>query len=185
MCGRELVGLRWGLVPGWARDPAIGARLINARSETVAEKPSFRKAFERRRCLVPMSAFYEWRKTGRKGGEPWAFRRADDGPFAVAGLWERWTAQDGGELQTCALLTTTPNELIAPVHDRMPVILPPEAYEAWLDAESRPTALTALLVPFPAHALRAHRVSPRVGDARLDEPALLEPLPDDGALELA
>lgn len=183
--GRELTGLQWGLIPGWAKDPAIGARLINARSETVALKPSFRRAFERRRCLVPMSAFYEWRKGGGKGGEPWAFRRADDGPFAVAGLWESWTAPDGAELRTCALLTTTPNELVAPVHDRMPVIVPPEAYEPWLDPAASPAELGALLVPFPGKALRAHRVSQRVGNAAVDEPGLLEPLPDDGTLELA
>jgi len=182
---RELTGLQWGLVPGWAKDPSIGARLINARSETVAQKPSFRKAFERRRCLVPMSAFYEWKKKGAKGGEPWAFRRADDGPFAVAGLWESWTAPDGGELQTCALLTTTPNELVAPVHDRMPVIVPPEAYEPWLDPTASSGELGALLVPFPSEALRAHRVSPRVGNAAVDEPGLLLPLPDDRDLELA
>jgi putative SOS response-associated peptidase YedK len=181
----DVTHLRWGLVPGWAKDPAIGARLINARAETVAEKPSFRTAFLRRRCLVPMSAFYEWRKTGPRGGEPWAFRRADDGPFAVAGVWEAWQGPDGSELESCALLTTAPNDLVAPVHDRMPVILAPDAYEPWLDAETRPAALTALLVPFPARALRAHRVSPRVGDARVDEPGLLAPLPHDGTLELA
>lgn len=182
---RELAPLRWGLVPPWAKDPSIGNRLINARGETVADKPAFRRAFERRRCLVPMSAFYEWRKGGAKGGEPWAFRRADGDLFAVAGLWETWTAPDGGTLETCALITTTPNELVASLHDRMPVIVPFAACGRWLDPAASQQALSGLLVPFPAREMTAYRVSPRVGNAGIDEPGLLDPLPPDGELELA
>ncbi len=182
---RELSTLRWGLVPSWASDPTIGNRMINARAETAAEKPAFRKAFLRRRCLVPMSAFYEWRRGGPRGAEPWAFFRADRAPFAVAGLWERWAGLDGTELETCALLTTTPNDLVARVHDRMPVIVARDAYDRWLDPDAKGAALTGLLVPFPAHEMDAHRVSPRVGNVANDDPGLLEPVPDDGELELA
>lgn len=182
---RELTALRWGLIPSWADDPAIGNRLINARGETVAEKPAFRKAFARRRCLVPMSAFYEWKKRGAKSGEPWAFRRADGAPFAVAGLWETWTAPDGSEIETCALITTSPNDVVAAVHDRMPVIVPRSDYARWLDPTSNGAGVVGLLVPFPSGEMVAHRVSPRVGDVRHDDPDLLEPLASDGTLDLA
>jgi putative SOS response-associated peptidase YedK len=181
---RELTALRWGLIPAWAGDPTIGNRLINARAETVAEKPAFRKAFEQRRCLVPMTAFYEWRRGGERGGEPWAFFRADGGLLAVAGLWERWVGLDGTELETCALLTTTPNELVARVHDRMPVIVTRADHERWLDPDARGGALAGLLVPYPADRMRARRVSPRVGNVAHDDPGLLDPLPVEPELEL-
>ena len=125
---RELVHLKWGLVPAWAKDPAaVGARLINARSETVTEKPSFREAFRRRRCLIPTSGFYEWKREGARK-QPYFFRMKTDEPFMFAGLWERWegAAGDGVTLETCTILTTMANEVLAPVHDRMPVIIAPE-----------------------------------------------------------
>ncbi|MBU2091237.1 MAG: SOS response-associated peptidase, partial [Alphaproteobacteria bacterium] len=124
---RELASLRWGLVPHWAKDAAIGAKLANARGETVAEKPAFRDAFQRSRCIVPASAYYEWQKSGN-GKQPYAVRLKDADCFGLAGLWSRWTAPDGSVLDTVALLTTEPNLLLAGIHDRMPVILAPDDY---------------------------------------------------------
>jgi len=125
---RELAWLRWGLVPSWADDPAIGNRLINARAETAHQKPAFRAAFRRRRCLVPADGFYERRRTG-SGKQPYFFRLRDDRPFAFAGLWESWEGVDNSAVESCTLLTTEPNELMRPIHNRMPVILPAASYE--------------------------------------------------------
>src|SRR5262245_35107324 len=134
--GRALALARWGLIPRWATDPAIGNRLINARSETVAEKPSFRDAFRKRRCLIPATGFYEWAKTAG-GKQPYHFRLLDGRPFAFAGLWERWDR--GGEpVESCTILTTAANAVVRPVHERMPVILPAEAFAAWLDNRGVP-----------------------------------------------
>ena len=174
--GRELTLLRWGLVPSWAKDPAIGARMINARAETVSEKPAFRAAFRRRRCLVPMSGFYEWQRTsGRK--VPHFVRLRDAEIFAAAGLYEYWTGRDGAAaIESYTILTTGANELMRAVHDRMPVILHERDYEAWLDpANEKLEALSALLTPFPAERMRAFAVSPRVNNARNDGPELVEP----------
>ena len=126
---RELVWLRWGLVPGWAKDPAIGSRLINARAETAAEKPAFRTALRQRRCLVAADGFYEWQQAGRTK-QPYFIHLRDDRPFAFAGLWEAWEGADHAWLETCTLLTTGPNDVVRPIHDRMPVILPPQAYSS-------------------------------------------------------
>ncbi|MGW8184154.1 MAG: SOS response-associated peptidase [Burkholderiales bacterium] len=174
--GRELTLLRWGLVPSWAKDPAIGARMINARAETVSEKPAFRAAFRRRRCLVPMSGFYEWQRTsGRK--VPHFVRLRDAEIFAAAGLYEYWPGRDGAAaIESYTILTTSANELMRAVHDRMPVILHERDYEAWLDpANEKLEALSALLTPFPAERMRAFAVSPRVNNARNDGPELVEP----------
>lgn len=172
---RESTFFKWGLVPRWAKDPSIGNKLINARSETVAEKPSFREAFLRRRCLVPVDGFYEWSRRGERK-RPFYFHMKDGEPFAIAGLWERWDGE-GGPLETCTLLTTDANELLAPYHDRMPVIIGPEDYEAWLDAGVRRSdELTLLLRPYPQEEMSAHEVSPLVNNPSNDRPRCVEPL---------
>jgi len=149
---REVVHLKWGLVPSWSKDPTIGNRMINARAETLAEKPSFRSAFRHRRCLVPADGFYEWQQENIKGRQkqPWLVRRQDSGPFAFAGLWETWMDSNGTELYTCTLITTEANAGMQPIHHRMPVILEPEEYPVWLTRETVPQAeLTALLAERP------------------------------------
>lgn len=173
---REAAVLRWGLVPSWAKDPDIGNRMINARAETVAEKPSFRAAFRRRRCLVPATGFYEWRAaSGPK--QPYTIGMADGGPFAMAGLWEHWTEPDGAAVETCAILTTEANELLRPIHARMPVIVAPSDFDLWLDpALAMPELLAPLLRPFDAAAMAAHPVSRHVNNVRNDDPACLEPV---------
>ncbi len=174
--GRAGALLRWGLVPAWAKDASIGNRMINARSETVAEKPSFRSALRRRRCLVPADGFYEWRKTA-DGKVPTRIRRRDGRPFAFAGLWERWTRGEGAPLETFTILTTLPNHLLRPIHDRMPVILAEDDWDAWLAPGERPAeALLPLLGPCPDGDLEAFAVSPRVNSPRHDDPACAEPV---------
>jgi len=165
---------RWGLVPSWAKDAKIGYRMINARAETVAEKPSFRAAFKRRRCLVLADGFFEWRKEG-KTKTPIYMRLADDAPFAFAGLWEAWEHGDA-PLTSCTILTTTPNEVVAMVHDRMPVIVPPSAYELWLHPDAVDAdELRELLLPYPAQAMTAAAVSSLVNKPTIDAPACIEP----------
>ncbi len=174
---RELAMRRWGLIPSWAREPGIGSRMINARAETVAEKPSFRSAFRRRRCLVPADGFYEWQKTPGGAKQPFHIHLEDDAPFAIAGLWERWQPPDGEAIESCTLITTGANELLRPIHDRMPVILAPADYDAWLDPEPAPAEeLKALLRPYPADEMTATAVGRQVNDARNDEPGCVEPL---------
>ncbi|MDI9397178.1 MAG: SOS response-associated peptidase [Candidatus Pacebacteria bacterium] len=131
--GLEVADLRWGLIPSWAKDPKIGVQCINARAETISEKPSFREAFQKRRCLVPADGFWEWETIGKKK-IPWKFTRPDGVEFCMAGLWESWM-DEGKPLETFTIITTSPNGLVSPVHDRMPVILTPEAGEAWLEKE--------------------------------------------------
>ena len=156
--GREIVRLKWGLIPSWAKDAGIANKLINARSETLSEKPSFREAFKRRRCLVVADGFFEWDKKG-KTRRPFYFQLKNERPFAFAGLWDRWTGQDGDRVETCTIITTTPNELLARVHDRMPVILPPEVYNTWLDEDVRNTeACKELLCPYPSSEMISYPV---------------------------
>jgi putative SOS response-associated peptidase YedK len=167
---RQLDMLRWGLVPAWADDPAIGNRLINARSETVGEKPAFRSAFRHRRCLVPADGFFEWAKSAG-GKQPYHFHRADGAPFALAGLWERRQRGDEPALETFTILTTAANSVVRPLHDRMPVILQPGDYEAWLDPELDEAAhLTHLLSAAPEDFLVVNPVSPVVNSAGHDGP---------------
>lgn len=174
---RSLDLLRWGLVPSWVKDAPRAVGPINARGDTVAAKPSFRTAFRQRRCLVPANGFYEWQ--ARPGGarkQPWLFTLRGAGPFAMAGIWERWHPPEGPPLESCAILTTEPNELVAPIHDRMPVLLPEEAWAGWLDPGERdPARLQAMLVPFPAGHMAAREVSTWANDARHDDPRCIAP----------
>lgn len=170
--GRELALVRWGLIPPWAKDPAIGSRMINARAEGIAAKPAFRAAFRKRRCLVPADGFYEWRKQAG-GKQPMLIRRRDRSSFAFAGLWESWQGSDG-PLQTCTIITTEANDLLATIHDRMPVILATDDHERWLDP-SRADG-EDLLRPCPAGWLDAVPVSTRVNTPRHDDPGLIEPV---------
>jgi putative SOS response-associated peptidase YedK len=177
--GRELIMVRWGLVPYWAADPKIGNRLINARRESVARTAAFREAYQRRRCLVPADGFFEWQKDGN-ARVPLLVRRRDQAPFAFAGLWERCPQPGGAVLRSCTIITCPPNELVASVHDRMPVILAPEDYARWLDpsqADGR-----ALLKPYPAAELEAVAVSPRVNSPQHDDPECIAPLAVQGSL---
>lgn len=175
---RELRIMRWGLVPSWATDSTIGNRLINARAESLATKPAFREAFRSRRCLVPATSFYEWQQiAGARRKQPYAVGRPDGEPFAFAGLWERWAPRGGGEpLETFTIITCNAKGLLAQQHNRMPVILPPSAYEAWLAPDTPMAALEALLVPRAADDLRSYPVSPSVNDPRRDDASCVEPI---------
>jgi putative SOS response-associated peptidase YedK len=166
---REIAQVRWGLIPFWAKDAAIGSKMINARAEGIAEKPAFRAALKSRRCLVLADGFYEWQATpGRK--VPWRITLKDGEPFAFAGLWERWEkAPDGVPVESCTIVTTSANPLLRPLHDRMPVILATDDYPAWL-GEDAARAVTELLRPYPSGAMRAYRVSTAVNSVRNDGP---------------
>lgn len=174
---RELVSLSWGLIPSWAKDARIANKLINARGETLSEKPSFRDAFKHRRCLIVADGFFEWDKKGQTK-RPYYFRLKDERPFAFAGLWERWANHDGEAVETCAIITTTPNELLARVHDRMPVILPPEAHDVWLDDDMRNgEARKEWLRPYPSSEMVAYPVSSRINSPQSQGADLIKQLP--------
>lgn len=165
----------WGLIPSWAKDPSIGNRMINARAETLLEKPSFRSAFRRRRCLVLADGFYEW-KQGERGKTPMYIRLASGKPFAFAGLWESWNAPDGSNVLSCTIITTQPNDLMATIHNRMPVILPEQAYPTWLETgEGDVQRLTELLVPYSEQEMQAYPVSTLVNSPNNDVPELIRP----------
>jgi putative SOS response-associated peptidase YedK len=173
---RRLSLARWGLIPFWAKDRGIGAKMINARAEAAAEKPAFRSAFRSRRCLIPADGFFEWQAVGARR-QPHHIRRRDGGVLAFAGLWERWGPREGDAVESCTILTTEPNDLLRPLHDRMPVILPPEAWPLWLDPEiHEPERVQPLLVPFPADAMIAYPVGLAVNSPRHDDPSCIEPL---------
>jgi putative SOS response-associated peptidase YedK len=173
---RQAVFLRWGLVPSWAKDVGIANQLLNARSETAAEKPAFRAALRRRRCLIPADGFYEWLRQGKQR-QPYCFRRWGDRPFAFAGLWEHWQDPAGTTLETCSILTTEANDLVRPVHDRMPVILPARSFAGWLDPALQDAArLVPMLRPYPAEEMRAFPVSPWVSNPRHEDPRCLTAL---------
>ena len=168
--------LRWGLIPSWAKDPAIGNTMINARSETIAEKPSFKRALRRRRCLIVADGFYEWKKAD-KTKIPMYIGLKSREPFAFAGLWEKWLAESGETIHSCTIITTTPNPLMESIHQRMPVILPREAESVWLDRTiDDPESLLPLLAPYPAEEMDAYAVSPLVNSPRNDTAACLTPL---------
>ena len=172
---RRLEVLRWGLIPPWADDPQIGSRMINARAETAPEKPSFRRAFRERRCLIPADGFYEWKRTnGAK--QPYYIHMKEGRPFAFAGLWESWKNDGGPEIRSCTILTTGANSLVGEIHDRMPVIVAPDAYDVWLDPDSEGDELRGLLAPYPEDEMEAYPVSrfvdsPSNNDERCIEPA--------------
>ncbi len=172
--------LRWGLVPSWAKDPKIGARLINARVETAAQKPSFRQAWRQRRCLVLTDGFYEWQPTPQ-GKVPTRVMLKSGQPFAFAGLWEMWRDAEGAPLRAFTILTTAPNELMTPIHNRMPVILRPEHERPWLDGTAPGGDWSEVLGPYPAEQMMAYPVSPRVNSPRNDDPEVLVSLDPSGA----
>lgn len=173
---REFTALYWGLIPSWAKDPKMGARMINARAETVAEKPSFRAAFKRRRCLVVADGFYEWRRSP-EGKQPYYFHLQEHQPFAFAGLWEHWENGNGDVIESCTILTTTANDLLHTIHDRMPVILHPPDHDLWLD----PTVtggdqLFGLLRPYESEAMASYPVSAKVNNPRFDHQDCVQPI---------
>jgi putative SOS response-associated peptidase YedK len=180
----QLQSLQWGLIPSWAKDPAIGAKLINARAETVNEKPSFRSPFRHRRCLILADGFYEWQHVeGSRKKQPYFMSLQDDRPFAFAGLYDRWQSPDGEILETCTIITTTANQLLEPIHERMPVILDPKDYTMWLDPnfgntknQSEWVALQTLLDPYPSAAMKAYPVSSLVNSPKNDTPECIQPL---------
>jgi putative SOS response-associated peptidase YedK len=178
---REFKQLHWGLIPSWAKDAGIGAKLINARAETVAEKPAFRSAFKHRRCLVIADGFYEWqRQQGKK--QPFYFRLQDEQPFAFAGLWEKWRTAVNEEIISCTILTTAANELLQPIHERMPVILEPQDYDLWLNSQVQtPQTLQQLLRPYPASAMTAYPVSTLVNNSRHNSLECIIPLSEKNA----
>jgi putative SOS response-associated peptidase YedK len=172
---RQFTFFQWGLIPSWSKDPGMGSKLINARAETAADKPAFRAAFKRRRCLIPATGFYEWQQmAGRK--QPMYIRAAGEGLLSLAGLWEVWHAPDGGELETCTILTTTPNSLMEPIHNRMPVILEPDDYSTWLDPTTELDQLNHLLRPFAPQGLAAYPVSTAVNKPQNDTAECIAPL---------
>jgi putative SOS response-associated peptidase YedK len=175
---RVISGLKWGLVPSWAKEESIGNRMINARAESLAEKPSFRNAFKARRCLIPSSGFYEWKRLGDKAGkQPFYFYLPGKPVFGFAGLWETWKTEAGAQLESCTIITTTANAVLAPVHDRMPVIIKPEAYAEWLDPkEMDADYLQKFLAPFPAEEMQSHAVSRQVNSPTFDAAELIDPL---------
>jgi putative SOS response-associated peptidase YedK len=170
---RRLVMMRWGLVPSWSKDAAAGHRMINARSETAPEKPSFRTPFRKQRALIPADGFYEWKREG-SGKTPFALRLASGEPFAMAGLWDRWRAPDGVELLSFTILTTSANALVAGVHERMPVILSRDAEDSWLEPEAPPDALRALMAPYTG-TMQAVPLGTAVNNPRNDGPEILRP----------
>jgi len=174
--GRELRMLRWGLIPFWAKDEKIGYRTINARAETVDSKPAFRDAFRHRRCLIPASGFYEW-QAGADGKQPYCIHPSKGSLFAFAGLYEHWRDGTGNRIDSCTILVTRANDRIQTVHDRMPVILSPENYGAWLDPQTQdPAILKPLLLPAPADQVDLHAVSIRVNSPKHDDPSCIAPL---------
>jgi putative SOS response-associated peptidase YedK len=180
---RHLDAFHWGLVPYWAKDAKIGSRMINARAESLTTSNAFKPAFQRRRCIVPVTGFYEWqKKSGQKAKQPFFVQHPDGEPYALAGLWEVWKGADKDQepLRSCTIITTTPNEPMAAIHDRMPVILPPEAWDTWLDRDNQDIELLGkLLVPASPRVITLRPVSTKVNSVRNDGPDLLdEPVPE-------
>jgi putative SOS response-associated peptidase YedK len=174
---RTLDMMRWGLVPYWAKDVKIGFSTINAMAETVESKPVFREAFRRRRCLVPVEAFYEWKQVGPKDKQPYALGLTGGGLMALAGLWENWKSPAEEWVRSFTIITTTPNEMCAEIHDRMPVILPDEAWPVWLGEKTADSErLKGLLAPYPAEGMTMWPVSLRVGNVKNNDPSLIEPV---------
>ncbi len=172
---RELVQLHWGLIPSWAKDPKVSYSTINAKAETEAEKPVFRSAFRKRRCLIPASGFYEWQQEGKQK-QPMYIRLKDHHPFAFAGLWEHWEPKGRGAIESCTIVTTDANAFMLPIHNRMPVILASQDYDHWLDPAAQTLSLLALLKPYAADDLEAYAVSKMVNNPRNDISQCMEPI---------
>jgi putative SOS response-associated peptidase YedK len=171
--------MHWGLIPHWAADPSIGNRMINARAKTLTELPSFKLLVDRRRCIIPADGFYEWRKEGKRKVPMWVYLRNRQ-PFGLAGLWDVWRKPDGKRVESFTIITTEPNELVRPIHNRMPVILRPEDEEQWLDVSRTSFAKAqSLLKPYPEELMDAHDVSPIVNSAKYDGPECIQPVSDD------
>jgi putative SOS response-associated peptidase YedK len=177
---RQLGSFRWGLVPSWAKDPSIGNRMINARAETLSSRNAYKRALVRHRCIIPADAFYEWQireLEGKRQKAPYVIRRRDGSPLAFAGLWEVWHDAEDQPLRTCVIITIEANRLLAPIHDRMPVVLPPDAWDEWLDPENQDVSrLQKLLVPAPAKEFEAYEISTLVNNVRHEGPELIEPI---------
>jgi putative SOS response-associated peptidase YedK len=171
--------MHWGLIPHWAADPTIGNRMINARAKTLTELPSFKLLVDRRRCIIPADGFYEWRKEGKRKVPMWVYLRNRQ-PFGLAGLWDVWRKPDGKRVESFTIITTEPNELVRPIHNRMPVILRPEDEEQWLDVSRTSFAKAqSQLKPYPEELMDAHDVSPIVNSAKYDGPECIQPVSDD------
>jgi putative SOS response-associated peptidase YedK len=170
--------IRWGLVPSWAKDPAIGHRMANVRSDTALDKASFRSAMQKRRCLIPADVFFEWQEVpGQRRRRPYAVALREGEPFALGGLWEYWRPKEGGDwIVSCAILTTEPNELLAPIHDRMPVIVRPEDYAKWIAPETEVADVRRLVEPYAADEMRVWEVSLLVNDPKVDDAAVIAPV---------
>lgn len=173
---RQMVQMRWGLIPSWAKDPSIGNRIINARAETLAAKPSFRLALRKRRCLIPADGFYEWQQMGNVK-QPVCIRLRSKRPFGFAGLWDTWTSPQNEFIQSCTIITTEPNALLKQIHDRMPAILTTEAANMWLDPKiMEPSVLLPLLKPYPSSEMQYYPVSTMVNSPKTDRPECMAPL---------
>jgi len=180
---RELAYLNWGLIPSWSKDPKMAARMINARAETVATKPSFRSAFKSRRCLIPADGFYEWKQTEKKTKQPYFIGLKNEKPFAFAGLWEHWESSDGSAIDSCTIITTEANDLLRNLHDRMPVILHEQDYDRWLDPKrNNRDELQSLLVPYPDSEMSFFPVGTIVNNARNEMPDCVKPLKEQETL---
>ncbi len=180
---RELAFLHWGLIPSWSKDPKMGARMINARAETVATKPSFRSAFKSRRCLIPADGFYEWKQTRKKTKQPYFIGLKNEEPFAFAGLWEHWESSDGSVIDSCTIITTQANDVLRKLHDRMPVILHEEHFDRWLDPKlQNRDELQSLLVPYPSAEMSFFPVGTIVNNARNETPACVKLVKEQGTL---
>ena len=171
---RKVEIFQWGLIPSWSKDPSMSGRMINARAETLHEKPAYRVPFARKRCLILADGFFEWKAQG-KGKQPYFIQLASREPFAFAGLWDHWSAPDGGEKLTCSIITCEPNDLMAEIHNRMPVILSPQNYPRWLDPGDPAQLPVDLLRPYPAGEMKAWKVSAAVGNVRINGPELRLP----------
>ena len=172
---RIIESLRWGLIPSWAKDESIGSKMINARAETLAEKPSFRDAFKKHRCIIPASGFYEWQKGSKGAKQPFYFRMKEKQVFGFAGLYEEWLDKETGEqIETFTIITTEANKVLEPIHERMPVILKSKDYDQWLDAKEKDTAkLQKLLAPYPSEEMKSYQVSKSVNSPSNDSPELI------------
>jgi putative SOS response-associated peptidase YedK len=177
---RRFALVRWGFIPSWVKDPRTFSLLINARGESLGDKPAFRAAMRYRRCLFPANGFYDWRRAGERV-TPYYVRLKAGGPMALAGLWENWMGPHGEEMETAVIVTTRANRLLAPIHPRMPVIVPPEAFDLWLDARVEATTAAALIAPAPEDMLEMHEVSPAVNSAANDTPDLIAPMTAEAA----